>query len=181
MYGDPILERFEREYHLDMRTLPPNDERVEKLQCDVFHDFLCEIRDAIRRKKPDAQMHIRVCQPYPMMGVDPGRLAREGVMNEIIIERRAPKPTVPDIAGLVAACRKTDCAAGAVFARTNWAGESMPLHPYRIDREVGDYLRAGAASITFYESAHVIDHPEFCRAIRRINDANDMPSRAFLA
>lgn len=52
----------------------------------------------------------------------------------------------------------------------------MPLHPYRIEREVRDYLKAGAASISFYETACVIDRPEFCRAVRRINDAGWLPS-----
>ena len=94
----------------------------------------------------------------------------------MIIENRS-FATAPDIAGLVAACKGTNCAPGAVFCRTHWGKEKMPLHPYRIEREVEDWLRAGAKSITFYETADIINHAEYARAIRRINRLDALPSR----
>lgn len=176
MCGDPIVEEFRELHGLDMRQLPPYDERVMDIQCEVFNRFLRGVRETIRRKKPDAQLHVRVCKPYRHQGCDPEAWAKEGLVDEIIIEHRDSVPTSPDIAGLVRVCKRTECSAGAVFARTNWGREKMPLHPYRIETEVEQYLRDGASSITFYETAHVIDRVEFCRAIRRINNPMDLPS-----
>jgi hypothetical protein len=176
MYGDPILEEFQKRHGLDMRKLAPFDPRVMEVQIDAMTGFLREVREVMRRKKPDAPLHIRVCKPYPLMGCDPGRWAREGMAEAILIENRS-FATAPDIAGLVAVCKGTKCAPGAVFCRPNWNGEKMPLHPYRIETEVANYLRAGAKSITFYETAAIINRPEFARAIRRINHPGALPSR----
>jgi len=179
-YGDPILERFREQFGLDMRTLPCMDPRVIQVQCDVFTEFCREIRAAVLQRNPAATIHLRVCKPYPFMGVDPGALAREGIVDHIIIEHRAMHPTAPDIRGLVAVCRGTRCTAGAAFTRERWSNEKMPLHPYRIGKEVDDYRRAGAASISFYETGLVIDKPQFCRAIRAINDSSQLPPRSLL-
>lgn len=175
-YGDPVVERFRDKYGLDMRELPPFDERVMAIQNEVFTEFLRQVKQTIRAKQPDAELHVRVCKPYPLAGCDPRTWAEEGIVDEIIIEHRAPCPKRPDIEGMVATCRGTDARAGAVFARTRWGREPLSLHPYRIDREVADYLKAGARSISFYETARVIDRPEYCRAIRRINDGGALPS-----
>ena len=178
MCGDPIAEEFHRRHGLDIRKLPPFDLRVIELQTEIFTEFLREVREAMLRKKPGAEMHVRVCKPYPLMGCDPGSWAREKIADAIIIENRA-EPKAPDIAGLVAACRDTACAPGAAFQRTKWGGESMPLHPYRVEIEVEKYLSAGARSISFYGSADVIKHPELSRAVRRINHPEELPSRIF--
>jgi len=176
MYGDPIIEEFQERHGLDMRKLPPFDPRVVGLHIEVMTNFLRQVREVMLRKKSDAEFHIRVCKPYPLMGCDPGLWAREGIMDAIIIENRS-FATAPDIAGLVTACKGTKCAPGAVFCRPHWGKERIPLHPYRIETEVEDYLRAGARSITFYETAAIINHPEFARAIRRINRPDALPSR----
>jgi|GEM_PF-4175976 len=175
LHGDPVCEIFRKRYGEDMRKLPPFDTRVLEVQSEVFTSLLQEVRAAIRAKNPNATLHVRVCKPYEAYGCNPRDWAAQGIADEIIIEHRHNSDS-PDIWGLVAACRGTTCDAGAVFCRTHWANEKMPLHPYRIETEVDKYLRAGANSITFYETADVFNHPEFSRAIRRINDAGELPS-----
>ncbi|MBI4026771.1 MAG: hypothetical protein HY360_17440 [Verrucomicrobia bacterium] len=177
MCGDPIVEEFQKRHGLDMRKLPPFDPRVMELQIEVMTGFLREAREAMRRKKADAELHVRVCKPYPLMGCDPGRWARAGIVEAILIENRS-FAKAPDIEGLVVACKGTKCAPGAAFCRPHWGSERMPLHPDRIETEVAAYLRAGARSIAFYETAGILDHVEFSRAIRRINHPDAMPSRA---
>ena len=191
MYGDPVVEEFQRRYGLDMRSLPPFDTRVMEVQTEVFTQFLREVKEAIVRKRSDARLHVRVCAVEPLLGCDPGAWVREGIVDEIIIEHRAVKPMEPDIEGLVDLCKGSQCRAGAVFARTFWGGDKvvslpgtviweggeMTLHPDRVERQVEKYLSAGADSIPFYESARIVDRPEFCRAIRRINHPQYLPSR----
>jgi len=155
-WGDPVCEEFRRRYGLDMRSLPPFDERVMRVQTDIFTGFLREVRAAMLDKKQDAELHVRVCRPYPLMGCDPRTWAEEGIADVILIEDRKDA-RAPDIAGLLATCRGTTCAASAAFCRTYWGREGL-LHPYRIETEVEAYLKA-------------------CRAIRRINEPSALPSR----
>jgi hypothetical protein len=176
-HGDPVVEEFQKRHGLDMRRLPPFDPRVVEMQVDVMTGFLREVREAVRKKKKDAELHMRVCKAYPLMGCDPGRWAREGLLEALLIENRS-RATSPDIPGLVEVCKGTACRPGAVFARPKWGNEKMPLHPDRIQIEVAKYLRAGAQSIVFYESAPgAVNHIEFNRAIRRINHPEELPSR----
>jgi hypothetical protein len=160
-----------------MRRLPPFDPRVVEMQVDVMTGFLREVRDAIRRKRPGAELHMRVCKPYPLMGCDPGRWAREGVVDGVVIEHRSFEPREADLPGLVEALRGTACLPGAAFTRTTWAAEKAPMHPYRIEKQAQKYLAQGARIIGFYETACVIPYPEFCRAVRAIKDPAAMPSR----
>ncbi len=177
-WGDPVVEEFRRRYGLDMYTMPPFDARVMDLQIEVFDTFLREVRQAMKAKKPDAELHVRVCRAYPLMGCDPARWAREGIVEEVMIEDRKYNMT-PDIEGLVAACKGTHCAASASFCRTRWGTERMPLHPFRIETEVAKWLQAGSKRIVFYETAGICENPEFSRAMRRINDPSDLPSRLY--
>jgi hypothetical protein len=65
-----------------------------------------------------------------------------------------------------------------VFCRPHWGSDKkFTVHPYRVEAETASYLRAGAKSISFYETAAIIDRVEFSRAIRRINFPEAMPSR----
>jgi hypothetical protein len=111
------------------------------------------------------------------MGCDPLQWIREGLVDAVIVEDRLSWGA-PEIARLVSMCRETRCRAIAGIARPKWGRENARLHPYRIEREVENYLNAGADGISFYETAVLIDHPEASRAIRRINDPGHLPSRA---
>ncbi|MDP6506594.1 MAG: hypothetical protein QF886_23415, partial [Planctomycetota bacterium] len=58
-----------------------------------------------------------------------------------------------------------------------WEGGELTFHPDRIERQAEKYLATGADSLSFYESARILDLPEFSRAIRRINNPAELPSR----
>lgn len=176
VWADPLVEEFQRKHGIDGRTLPAFDTRVQEFHNEVFTSFLREVRKVMLAKKPDAELHVRVCKPYSLMGCDPAQWAKEGIVEEILIENRT-FATAPDIAGLVAALKGTNCRAGAVFCRPHWGKEKYVLHPHRIETEVAKYLRDGARSITFYETAVPIESPEFSRAIRRINHPEALPTR----
>lgn len=178
MYGDPVVEEFRTVYGLDMRRLPPMDERVMELQVGIFTRFLREVREAMLKKKGDAQLHVRVCRAWPLMGCDPGLWAREGIADEILIEDRKYNMS-PDVAGLAAAVKGTRCAASGSFTRTRWGAEKMPLHAWRIRTETNRWLKAGSKRLVFYETAGICDNPELSRAMRAINDPNELPSRVF--
>jgi hypothetical protein len=177
LYGDPIVEEFRKRYGEDMCALSPFHPRVVDTQVEVMSTFLREIREAIRRKKPDAELHVRVGKAHALMGCDPGRWARDGLVDAVLINHRAQEPREPDVSALVEALRDTHCTPGATFARTYWGAERVPLHPYRIDKQVDKYYSQGARIIAFYETARVIPCPEFRRAIRRIGDPASVPSR----
>jgi hypothetical protein len=169
MWGDPVRESFRHRHGVEMRDLPPFDARVVEHQCGLFTEFLREVRALMRRKNAAAQLHLRVGKAEPLMGCHPAQWAREGIADALMIEHRATVQKRPDIGGMVAACAGTACAPMAVFARSRWGAETLPLHPWRVRAEVRDYLAAGAKGIAFYETAEIVARPDLCRAIRRIN------------
>lgn len=178
LYGDPVVAEFRARHGVDMRGLPPFDDRVVELQCEIFTRFIRQIRAAIERVNPRGELHLRVCRPYPLMGVDPVALAREGLVDEILIEDRSDTPREPDIAGLVNALKGTACRAGATFCRMNqWGTEIMPLAPELVERKAWAYARAGASSVTVYESNEVPLFPELRRAFHRLRHPGAPVSR----
>ena len=180
LWGDPVVEEFREHHALDMRALPPFDPRVVELQCDIFKRFVRSMRNAIKEANPDAELHIRLCKSHPLMGVDPEALAREGLVDQIIINHRADAPREPDIEGIVRITRGTECRACAGVARTHsWGTEGMPLHPYVVEQKAKEFAQAGAAAVAFYETLNVLVYPEMRRAIRRISDPSVLPSRMF--
>jgi hypothetical protein len=169
LYGEPVEAEFTRRHGVDMRALPPFDERVVALQGEVMERFMRAIRGAVRRVNPRGEVHLRVGRPYPLMGVDPAGLARAGLVDEILIEDRSDTPRDPDIRGLVAALAGTGCRSGAVFCRMNrWGAEVMPLDPLLVERKAREYAAAGARSVTIYESNEVPFYPELRRAFFRL-------------
>lgn len=175
-YGDPVLKEFKERYGLDMRKFLPSDKRVKQLQSDIFARFLKKIREAMKAKKADSELHLRICQTYELMGVNPQQYAEQGLIDEIIIEDRLV-PKRPDIEGLVKTTRNSSCAATGIFGRPKWGSHKLRLDPYIIDTESDAWLKIGSKGISFYETAHICQMTEFSRAIRRINDPNDLPSR----
>lgn len=180
MYGDPVVAEFRERHGLDMRSLPPFDPRVVERQCEIFARFMRAMRDAIKAVNPDAELHIRLCKAHALMAVDPGLLAREGLVDEIIILHRAGAPTEPDVEGLMRVVEGTGVRASACFARTHtWGIEQMPLHPYIIETRTKKYVDLGASSVAFYETVNVLRYPELRRAMSRITDPSDLSSRVF--
>ena len=55
----------------------------------------------------------------------------------------------------------------------------MPLHPYIVETRSRKFVEAGASGVAFYETMNVLRYPELRRAISRLTDPSDMPSRAF--
>lgn len=177
-YGDPVVKEFKERYGVDMRALPPADQRVVEMQCEVFARFIRAIRVAIRKKNPKAEIHVRVCKPHPLGGVWPERLAGEGLVDSFIIELRSPGPPgEPDIAGLVRELKGTSCVPCACFGRPNWKTSRFLLHDELIETKTKEFLAAGAREIAFYETGVVVKYPEFRRAIRRLKCPAEMPSR----
>jgi hypothetical protein len=169
LYGEPVVAEFRKRHGLDMRALPPFDDCVVELQCEVMERFMRALRIAVRRINPRGEVHLRVCRAYPLMGVDPAGLARAGLVDEVLIEDRSETPRDPDIRGLVAALAGTGCRSGAVFCRMNrWGSEVMPLDPALVERKAREYVKAGADSVTVYESNEVPFYPELRRAFRRL-------------
>jgi hypothetical protein len=180
MYGDAIVAMFRAEHGLDMRQLPPMDSRVMALQCRVMGDFLGELREAMGSVKPDAPLHVRICKPYALMGVDPAGWAKRGLVDAFIIEDRVGARR-PDLAGLCSALREAPgCRAGYAFTRAFWGRTRDPLTPRRIAGEVQWARQQGVALMAFYESAEIVEHPEMCRAIRAINDPTQQASRVLV-
>lgn len=184
MWGDPVQEAFRATYGCDMFGVPPFDERIVAVQTSIFTAFLRELRERMRKKNRNAELHARICAIHPLMGCDPKTWIREGLVDAIIIEDRLggrmDDPSgigLPDIGGLIAACYGTPCRAYAGISRPKWGKEKAPLHPYRIERFAEQALSLGADGISFYETARLIERPRVARAIRRINDPSALPSR----
>ncbi len=178
MYADVVAERFAREHNgLNMRHLTPFDPRVVDLQVTIMTEFLRELRTAMHAQHPGAPLHVRVGCASPLMGVDPGRWAREGVVDAVIIEDRTAARE-PDVAGLAAVMQGTACQFGPAFTRTFWGDESYPMHPLRVQEQVEKHLARGSSIVACYESAELVMRPELARAVRRVAHGDVRPALA---
>lgn len=176
-YSDVVAQAFEAKYGLDMRALPPHDRRVIDHQCAVMTRLMRELRTAISKANPNAELHARVCKVHPLMGVDVSTWARENLVDAVVIEHRAPAACDPDIAALAKTLKGSRCAPLAGFARPCWGASETPMAPDLVARKIAQYQAAGAQGITFYESNDVVQFPELRRGIRALKHPEELPPR----
>ena len=83
-YEEPVCEAFRREHGLDMRTLPVEDQRVQRVRAGFVTEFLRQVREMLDEVGAAQNRHIPACYLVPIGNSPPN--AGEAAANSGLAE-----------------------------------------------------------------------------------------------